>query len=336
MTNPLPNLRRYLDELGDSGSSIAPAPHAAKSLPVFISRIYEPYRGRIFGRDYVLLVCTAKDHPAPGQVEKHVEIAREALGPNVAIVFSSLPSFDRKRLIQRRIPFIVPGRQTYLPLVMIDLREKSLSRLDPGGQRPEALSAPAQVLLLYHLQKNGEAEDWPLNRWADILGYSRMTLTRAYRELLSADLCRPSGRGRQVLVQFVAARQAMWKKASPYLRSPVAGRHWMRVVTPRNDLPLYQAGMSALAQWTMMAAGREEEFAMAPQGYRAALEDDKLISVPYAEGDAVAVERWRYDPRVLSPDGHTVDRLSLYLSLQHDQDERVQAALKEMLETLPW
>ena len=238
-------LLSYLDEIGGAGTHLAPDPAAAKSLPVFVGRIYEPYRGHVFDRDYVLLVCTAKNQPTPGQVAKHAEIARTALGPNLVFVFPALPSFDRKRFIQRRIPFIVPGRQTYLPMVMIDLREKSPTRPAIGGRNAEALSAPAQALLLFHLQKKADSDGWQLNQWADALGYSRMTLSRVYRELLAADLCKPSGKGRQVVMQFSAERRTLWEKAMPYLRSPVAGRCQVRIAH-RDDLQLYQAGMSAL------------------------------------------------------------------------------------------
>ena len=335
MTNTPAILLNYLDEIGGAGAHLTLDPAAAKSLPVFVGRIYEPYRGRVFDRDYVLLLCTAKNQPTPGQVEKHAEIARAALGPNVAFVFPSLPPFDRKRLIQRRVPFIVPGRQTYLPMAMIDLREKSPTRPAIGGQSPEALSAPAQALLLFHLQKKADSDGWQLNQWADALGYSRMTLSRVYRELLAADLCKPSGKGRQVVMQFSAERRTLWEKAMPYLRSPVAGRCQVRIAH-RDDLQLYQAGMSALARFSMLAAGHEETLAMSSSGYRAALEDGKLIRVPYVEDGAVVMERWRFSPGLLSSDGQAVDQLSLYLSLQHDPDERVQGALKELLETIVW
>ena len=75
---------------------------------------------------------------------------------------------------------------------------------------------------------------------------------------------------------------------------------------------------------------------MSSSGYRAALEDGKLIRVPYVEDGAVVMERWRFSPGLLSSDGQAVDQLSLYLSLQHDPDERVQGALKELLETIVW
>ncbi len=86
----------------------------------------------------------------------------------------------------------------------------------------------------------------------------------------------------------------------------------------------------------MIAVGREKVFALSPAAYRAALKNHKLTPVRCGEEDTIDVQRWRYDPGVLSADGQTVDRLSLYLSPQNDPDERVQAALKEMLESLPW
>jgi hypothetical protein len=53
------------------------------------------------------------------------------------------------------------------------------------------------------------------------------------------------------------------------------------------------------------------------------------------EDNEVEIEVWSYDPRVLL-DGPTVDRLSLFLSLRDDPDERVQQALQEMMRSFSW
>ncbi len=83
-------------------------------------------------------------------------------------VLFDLPSFARNRLVRKRVPFIVPHRQMFLPPDMIDLREVH------GVPRDEvkALSAPAQLMLLHHLQ-NRKNEQRSLSVWADILGYSK-------------------------------------------------------------------------------------------------------------------------------------------------------------------
>jgi hypothetical protein len=47
------------------------------------------------------------------------------------------------------------------------------------------------------------------------------------------------------------------------------------------------------------------------------------------------VEVWSYNPELLSG-GQIVDRLSLYLSLKDNEDERVEAALEHMMEAVSW
>ena len=70
--------------------------------------------------------------------------------------------------------------------------------------------------------------------------------------------------------------------------------------------------------------------------FEAAREDRRLMPIDYPEEDTIQIERWKYAPGLLSPDSQVVDRLSLYLSLQDDHDERTQAALAELLEQMQW
>ena len=161
----------------------------------------------------------------------------------MAFVFLTLPTFDRKRFIQRRIPFVVPGRQAYLPVALIDLRENA-----KGGQRlldepKERLSAPAQVLVLYHLQTQRDSDEWPLSKWVDVLGYSRSTLTRVYKELATASLCRAVASGRHVTLVFPRQRRELWESARPHLGSPV--RTCSRVKAQDAELQMHEAGMTA-------------------------------------------------------------------------------------------
>ena len=44
---------------------------------------------------------------------------------------------------------------------------------------------------------------------------------------------------------------------------------------------------------------------------------------------------WRYDPTLLSEED-VADRLSLYLSLKDNPDERIEGALRELMEGIRW
>ena len=54
-----------------------------------------------------------------------------------------------------------------------------------------------------------------------------------------------------------------------------------------------------------------------------------------SDTETITVEVWSYDPLILAEDDF-VDRLSLFLSLRETPDERIEAALAEMMETLAW
>ncbi len=333
MESPISLLVKYLDDIGAKATPPKLDAEAAKSLPVFVSQIYEIYRADLFDREYSLMLCRSKDRPTPAEVEKHGKLTRSILGPNVVFVFSMLPSFDRKRLIERRISFIVPGRQTYLPVALIDLREKAT-----GGQRvleepKERLSAPAQALILYYLQMKNDSDEWSLSKWVDVLGYSRSTITRVYKELSNAGLCRPTASGRNVTLMLPHQRHQLWKSALPYLGSPVRTRSWARVLDEK--IQIHEAGMTALTKLTMIGPSRDKECAMSSAAFEAA-QERRLIQTRYPEEDTIHIERWRYAPGLLSPDSQVVDRLSLYLSLQAESDERIRIALTELLEQMQW
>ena len=53
------------------------------------------------------------------------------------------------------------------------------------------------------------------------------------------------------------------------------------------------------------------------------------------DDDRVEVQTWTYDPNILAESG-VIDRLSLYLSVRGNPDERVAQAAEELLETFEW
>ena len=47
------------------------------------------------------------------------------------------------------------------------------------------------------------------------------------------------------------------------------------------------------------------------------------------------MQLWNYAPNLFARDD-TVDKFSLYLSLKDNEDERIQSALEEMMESIEW
>ena len=189
------------------------------------------------------------------------------------------------------------------------------------------------MLVLYHLTKV-DSDEWPLSKWVDVMGYSRSTLTRVYKELAATGLCRPVISGRHVKLIFPPKRRELWKTALRHLGSPVRSRSWAKILD--TELKLQEAGMTALARLTMLSPRRERVYAISSAALEVAREDRRLVQTEYPEEGTIQIERWKYAPGLLSPDSQVVDRLSLYLSMQDDHDERTQAALTELLEQMQW
>ena len=337
MLNLVFELEAYLSKTFGLSVRVEPAPQEAEKIPIFLGSLYSLYRAKFGDRRVSLLFQKKSESPSPAAVAKHFELLRKVLGVDIAFVFPVLESFERRRLVQHRVPFIVPKQQTYLPDLLIDLRElvrPGRARLTDGGGA-EHLSSPAQVLLLYYLQHGLCAEPMALRDWTRLLGYSTMTTTRICDELVVSGLCGKEQHGKKVVLRFDSDRHALWDKALPRLRNPLVRISYVRVAKPDN-MTWIKAGVSALSRYTSLAQGRNTVYAMKAADCRRALSEGRLIKLPAQEEDCVVVEQWRYRPELLSKGLDTVDRLSLYLSLMDDRDERVEAALGELMEGIKW
>ena len=334
MQDVIVQLKTYLAEVAEPNVTIRPDRQAKGKIPVFMGQAYEVFQTKLLGRPYTLLLVKAPSPPTPSQAAKHAHKIRALLGSAVVFVFPQLPAFERKRYILQGIAFIVPRRQIYLPMVLMDLRESASARTGSKGEPPHTLSAPAQVLLLFYLQKP-DVDAWSLKHWAQVLGYSTMTLTRARNELVSAELCLPQAKGRSVELHFSQDRSALWQKALPYLRTPVQ-KH--SAIGPMADksLQLFQSGITALAYYTLINADPNPVYALSAADYRRAVKEKRMQEQRFTEENSLVIERWRYAPALLATDKRTVDRLSLYLSLRNDPDERIQDALHTLLENVAW
>ena len=334
MKDFIQSFAQYVEAVAGIAPMLKPAPDALQKLPIYLGSLYDAWKGNLLNRRYLFLFFKGRAHHTPAEVAGHCRVAMRELGEPIAFVFADLESFARQRLVQYRVPFVVPGRQMYLPLFLIDFRERGGNRIRRTSEVIEHLSGAAQTLLLYYLQKPRAPELCSLREWAALLGYSAMTATRIARELAETQLCRIEQNKRKTLLDFDHDCRALWEKALPFLRTPIRGRTHVRFVN-KSHLPWLQAGIPALSHHTMLADDGHIVVAMSNSEYARALVEKRIKEVPFLDEDAGTVERWRYRPEILA-DRPTVDRLSLYLSLREDPDERVQGALKDLLEDVKW
>ncbi|HKX46850.1 MAG TPA: hypothetical protein VJP77_09110 [Planctomycetota bacterium] len=321
-----PLLDHLEDVLGER-PTLRPVPVAG--LPLHLEGRYAVLRGRLVGRT-VLFALTGLDggERTPARYRKELDHLEVAGGGHPAVLV--LPRIDarlRRGLVRAGLPFVVPGKQLFLPQLSIDMRE--------GFRRPRGgghLSWAAQLVLLRHLLSR-DVEGRNLSSLATLLGYTAMTMSHVREELASAGLAEHESRGRSRYLRFPIDGRGLWRRAQPLLRSPVRRTLEVRAL-PRGLRPL-RAGLDALARRTMLAFDGTPTYAIG----RRTLEGTSSrvpIAEARSESESVALlELWNHEPCALS-ESDLVDPLSLFLTLREDSDERVQAALEAVVEGVRW
>lgn len=302
---------------------------AKQMLPLLLQHEYDFFQGEILGHELLFLVLDEEQTPA--SLRKHLEMLAQYWPGSFVVVSPGATPAWRRRMIEKAIPFIVPRNQMYLPMLGVDLRDRFRPH---AATRQRRLSPSSQVVLLRALQEPESQSRMP-SQVARELHYSAMSVSRALDQLEEFDLIEVSRSGRERRYFLAGDPRSVWETAQPLLSSPVRKQIAIECPPPcelRRALP---AGLTALAWLSPLAEPAIPTFAMEPRRFREVVETSQARAVESPDEANRLIQLWTYSPWLLSTSTH-VDRLSLYLSLRDDQDERIQSALDEMMAGVRW
>lgn len=304
--------------------------HAA--LPAYLDRGYAGHWLDVEGEAWLAVLLKGAEPPAPLVLYKQVAQFAERLGATperTCLVAEQLPAYLRRRLVELGQTFVIPGRQLFWPALGSAETVQRPRRLKPV-LAAQFSPVAQQLLLALLLGRLPQANTVRLA--AQALGYTEMSLSRAVKELEATRTIetRAHGKSRRFVLQ--GSPQSIWERAQPLLRSPV-----LRTICVREEsLPtgrLALAGESALAEFSNLAAPSTAVYAACSRHWQRDFPD--AIEVPLHDEGCCWVQLWRYAPESLAKRS-LVDPLSLQLSLRDEHDMRVQIALDELMERLPW
>jgi hypothetical protein len=302
----------------------------ARNLPYFLQDAFDLHEFLL--RDKEILLASGRKGRLPALRTLRTQLDKLAHITERPVVFATgtLASYERKRLVEHKVPFVVPGNQLYLPDLGIDFREYFRQ-----PQLAVTTFTPAtQALFIAALLRGEWRDSWQPVELLVELGYTTMTLTRAVRELTAAGLmtAHQEGRTRQLHVKYPPDQ--VWVQAAPFLRTPVKRTVWVdgqrSAKQPRAPL----AGQSALAFYSMLAEPAYPICAVSAAQWKAA-QNAGIHTLPEPQPGASQWEVWSYTPS-LGQDSQLVDPLSLTLSLKDESDDRVRQALGALRGRFPW
>ena len=289
-------------------------------LPNFIVTRYRLQRVSMNGQGVIFLY--PKTELEQVEVLKK-QIARIQKNENlpVVLVLNELSFRQKEYLIREKIPFIVEGRQIYLPFMALYLQERCNAEKKP---REEILPS-AQMLLLHFIY--GGAQELSTSQAAKDLELTPTSISRASRQLEEMGLLHIRKAGVQRILYSEDSPKMLFQKTGDTLLNPVKRTVYIPKELVGTDL--LESGYSALAEYSMLNAPNVRCYA----AERISQWKDVMTNSLQNSQVQVAGEMWRYNPRKLSM-RNAVDELSLALALREDADERVEEAVEEMLNEL--
>ena len=254
-------------------------------------------------------------------------------------MIKELTAYNRKRLIEKGINFIVPGKQLYLPEFLIDLRE-SFTKTRTKSKN-EKLLPSAQFILIYHILHRNESaklENLSFKEMANKLGYTAMAITKAVENLKYLGVVNVVGE-KQKFIRFRQNIVELWQDME--LRklwiTPVLKKVFLDEIP--DGLFLLKSNISALSVYSDINPDRQKSYAINKTLFYELQKNNPFINANEYDGK-YCLEVWKYNPLKLVSEmqnySNVIDPLSLYLSLQENKDERIEMALEQIKLKFIW
>jgi hypothetical protein len=329
----LKGLIKYLQEITGIHCHIRELKDYEKSnLPMYMQSMYLFYITELFNTEIIFLEPTDQLEIKIAQIETHLNTVRDTLKKEVVVVFYNLQAYQRSRLIERKIQFIVPGQNLFMPYLLVDLKPLYESKVE----KSKKLSPAAQMILLWYLLDKEEKFDFRTSNFKDVAAffdYSAMTISKVAKELFLHDICSFQEEGKDKFIQFKADKKSLWFEIEEKLSTPISKKLYFMKPPSQNIMVL--SSWSALPEYTAMNPSRETYFAIYKEVYYKLREELNQIDTPDKQAPFV-LEIWKYNPAKFSEinftEDNVIDPLSLYLILKEGSDERTFYELEDLID----
>lgn len=274
------------------------------------------YSGELRGDKLIFLQNKRKESTTPLQYAKIAEVLNRVFDAPLVYIFDDLKYYERERLLNYGVYFIVTDKYVHLPFLIINTK--------PTQRRiAKILSPVAQYILLWHLQRNGDSR-YSLRDLSEIVPYTYATVSKTIMQLSDFDLCRTEKEGRDKYIYFLE-KKSLWDKAQNILVDPVLKRLYCNRVL--NDENLIIGSYNALSHYSNLNPEDRQTYVIVKSDFNSL--ESNFEDLNDIEGN-VTLEIWSYPPIT----NDYVDKLSLALSLRNDQDPRVEKEVKNIINSI--
>ena len=263
-----------------------------------------------------LAIAPVYEQPTIPTLVNHMKKISSA--KNLPVVYHPRSLTYSKSLLQQKVPFIVDGKQTYLPFL-----GTFLQAIGDERNKNVRFSLPAQLLTMMYFYSREPV--LYIKKAVEFLPYSAMSITRAMRELEASELFYVEKDKQNNVLRSQLAKQELFEELKARFNSPIWKCGYIDNECVSNDMVL--AGEDALAEKSMLANTLPAKYA----AYKKIVDIGVLNSELLDSKKQSELQLWSYDPLLFSQ-LDIPDPISLAVSLMDVRDERVEQALDVIME----
>ena len=213
-----------------------------KGINIGESLTFSFYDGDFYGMN-LLFLEPKKNNPTPRECSVTAGRMQTIFGLPVVFILSSGPSYERQRLIDKNVYFVMGDKFAFLPTLVANERMRKT--------RPaKRLSLVAQYTLLYHLQVES-LEGLSARDMTDKLPYSYESITLGLTCLEDLNLCEKVSDGpKSKVIHFLAKGRELWDNAQEYLVDPIEKRLYCDALN--SDTQYTNCSINALSHYSWL------------------------------------------------------------------------------------
>ena len=245
----------------------------------------------------------------------------------IVFLLPACPAYERQRLIDKDVYFVVSEKYVHLPMLLANERVRKT-------KQAKTLTPVAQYLLLYHLQI-GSIEGMAARDIEDKIPYSYASITLGLTCLEDLGLCKKVAEAsKRKVIHFDMKGMNLWEQAQPFLVNPVEERIYCDGLLSDDSFP--ECGINALAHYTRLNPDPERTIMMSVKQLRNFKSSEALMRPNEFDGNII-IEAWKYPPvTAIGVKAEWVDKLSLAISLREDEDPRVEGEVERLINETEW
>ena len=327
-------LKEYIHQILGKDLEINELPKGySNKLPFIFKNNFNFYITHLHNHELILVQVNKEDVFNAAQLRQQVVAIQKVLDKRIIIVTEDITAINRKRLIDQKISFIVPGKQMFLAELLIDIQDFNK---DKAFQKEFLLLPSAQLILLYQiLHKEDNLSQYTFKELAEKFQYTQMGITKAIENLKRLAIVQVVGTKEKNIV-FENDVQKLWKSIEKRLINPVFKTVY---VDEKPTIKMYCSNATALEEYSDMNPTRLEHYAIEKNKFYELEKNNQLVNLNNESGN-YALEVWKYNPELITKGitkKNNVDPLSLYSSLKDEFiDERTDMALDQIIEKYVW